>query len=109
MVNKDVEKLYQRRGYVFYSCVAKILLIMKRSHSDMELAINFLCTRVSKSDVDDWEKLKRELPFLRDAIDDERIIGSEQLGERFVWINRNHAVYPNMRGHTRGSMSFGIG
>ena len=41
-----------------HSVVAKLFFIMKRARPDLEMNISFLMTRVSKSDEDDWRKLK---------------------------------------------------
>ena len=46
------------------SVAGKFLFIMKRSRPDVETAVGFLTMRVSKSDVDDWEKMKRILGFV---------------------------------------------
>ena len=47
---------------------------MKRVRPDIETSISFLMRRVSKSDVDDWGKLKRVLAYLKNTIDDVRVI-----------------------------------
>ena len=59
--------------------MAKLLYNMRRARPDLETVISFLCRRVSKSDVGDWEKLKRVLAWVQETIDDKRIIGSETL------------------------------
>ena len=63
--------------------MAKLLYVCKRSRPDVETAVAFLCTRVSKSDVFDWEKLMRLLGFLKGTIDDARFIGASSLHELF--------------------------
>ena len=54
---------------------------MKRARPDIETTIAFLMKRVSKSDTDDWKKLKSVLGFLKATIDDLRIIGAYSLTE----------------------------
>ena len=81
---------------------------MKRGQPDIESAISFLCTRVSVSTQEDWNKLRRVLCFLNQTIDDTCILGASTLGQLFVWVDGCHAVHPNMYGHTSGCMSFGI-
>ena len=44
--------------------VGKLLIIMKRSRTDLDTDMGLLMTRVSKSDVDDWGKLRRILRFV---------------------------------------------
>ena len=46
---------------------------------DIETLISFLSTRVTKSDIDDWNKLRRGLTYIKNTIDDKRIIGITSL------------------------------
>ena len=50
--------LSDERSEIFHLVVAKLLWVMKRARPDIETAISFLCTRVSRSDECDWGKLK---------------------------------------------------
>ena len=43
--------------------------------------IAFLCTRVSKSTEQDWDKLKRLMEYLKDTLDDELCLGADNLEE----------------------------
>lgn len=82
---------------------------MKRARPDLETAISFLCTRVSKSNLDDWKKLRRVIAFIKCTIDDVRIIGAHDLKSIFTWIDAAHAVNADMRSQTGGAMSMGLG
>ena len=82
---------------------------MKRGRPDIETAVSYLMTRVSKSNTRDWEKLKRCLNFLKGTFNDTRTIGADSLRDLHVWIDDSHAIHENMRGHTGGAMSMGIG
>ena len=82
---------------------------MKQGCPDIETVISFLYTRASDPTEEDWDKLRRVLCFLNQTIDDKLILGADSLGKLFVWIDGSHAVHPNMRGHTGGCISFGIG
>ena len=64
--------------------------------------------RVSKSDVDDLEKLRRVIRFLKGTIDELRVIGATSLTEILIFIDSAYAVQSNMRSHTGGLSSFGI-
>lgn len=57
-VNENAPKLDEECAKTFHSVVAKLLHVTKRSRPDIETAIAFLMTRVSKCDEDDWKKLK---------------------------------------------------
>ena len=51
-VNPEGIPLSEHKKDDFHSIAAKLLWIMKRARPDLETAISFLCTRVSKSDED---------------------------------------------------------
>ena len=103
-------QLSAKKSEIFHSVTAKLLFITKRARPDIDPTIQFMSTRVSKSDVDDWQKLKRFLQFLYCTIDDERINGLESLSDVFTWIDAAYAgVYPGMKSQTGGCMSFGWG
>ena len=82
---------------------------MKRARPDIETGVSFLMKRVAKSDVDDWKKLRRVIGFLKRTIDELRIIGATSLTEIMSFIDSAYAVHENMRSHTGGLVSFGIG
>ena len=108
-VREDAELLDKEKSEVFHSVVAKLLYIMKRTRPDLEPTVAFLSTRVSCSTVDDWNKLKRLLQFIKGTINDKRIIGANGLNDLLTWVDAAYAVHPNMRSHTGGCMSFGLG
>lgn len=51
--NEKCLKLEGAQSELFHSIVAKLSWIIKRARPDLEVAISFLCTRVSKSNEDD--------------------------------------------------------
>ena len=63
-VNPDCELLSEDKSDTFHSIIAKLLWIMKRARPDLETAISYSCTRVSKSNLDDWRKLRRVIAFM---------------------------------------------
>jgi hypothetical protein len=109
VVDEKSEQLNDAKSEIFHSVVAKLLFIMKRSRPDLEPTISFLMKRVSKSDVDDWKKLKRCLGFIKGTIEDKRILGADSLDTLYTWVDASHAVHMNMRGHTGGIISMGKG
>ena len=56
-----------------------LLYIAKRARPDLETAVAFLTTRVSKSDVYDWKQLERVLIWILNTIDDKCVIGASSL------------------------------
>lgn len=108
-VDEASTPLDRKKQDIFHSVVARLLWIMKRSRPDLETAVSFLCTRVSCSTTEDWNKLKRVLQFVNQTKSDERTIKADNLSEMLTWIDASYAVHPNMRGHTGGAISFGKG
>lgn len=105
----DSKDLSKNRSDIFHSTVAKLLFTGKRGRPDLEPYIAYLCTRVSKSNEDDWLKLKRVMQFALQTIKDKRIIGAKSLSELYTWIDAAYTVHPDMRSHTGGMMSLGHG
>jgi hypothetical protein len=108
-VNDQATKLSDKQKEIFHSVTAKLLYLEKRARPDIEPTVAYLCTRVDKCDEDDWKKLKRVLKWLKLTIDDNRIIGCDNLHSILTWIDAAFAVHQNMRSQTGGAMSFGWG
>ncbi len=51
MVSKELD---EAKGNIFHSVTANLLFIMKRIRPDVETAISYLMTRVSKNSEKDW-------------------------------------------------------
>ena len=107
--NDDCEKLTIIKSEAFHLIAAKILHVIKRARPYLETAVNRMCTRVSKSDLDFWKKLRRVISFIKVTIDDKRIICTKSLSAIFIWVNTAHAVNPDMKSQTGGTMTMGIG
>ena len=69
--------------------------------------MNFLCTRVDRSDVYDWKKLKRVITWSQHTNNYVRIIGCYNLDSLFTWVDASYAVWDNTRIHTDLCMSMG--
>ena len=97
------------RSKVFHSVSAKLLYVSIRARMDLLLATGFLCTRVSKSTVEDESKLKRLLEYVYGSLDLEYTIGADNMGQFRSWVDASYAVHPDMKSHTGGVISFGTG
>ena len=93
IVQEEAIQLNKGRSETLHSVVAKLLFIMKRERPDLETTISFLMTRVSKSNEDDWRKLKQYLDFIKGTINDKRIIGADNISDLFVWVDASHAIH----------------
>lgn len=87
----------------------KLLFITKRAKLDIETAISLLTKKVSKSDKDDWEKLKRVLIWCKNTINDARVVGATSFTDMLTWIDAAYAVHTSIKIHTGGVMPMVIG
>ena len=97
---------------MFHSVTQKLLFVANMFRPDIQPTptLSFLCTRVQKSNVTDWEKLKRLLQFINGTIDEKLTLSADK-GLTFMktWVDASYAVHPNMRGHTGGCLTLGRG
>ena len=111
-VSGPAEELTPVQQQKFKSIVPKLIWITKRGRPDIELAVSFLCTRVSKCNGSDWKKLRRVLRYLYGTINDVRILSMENMDTiftSFTFVDVAYAVHHDMRSHTGGGLSLGRG
>jgi hypothetical protein len=89
--------------------VAKLLYLSLRARVDILLPAIFLCTRVSISTEQDEAKLRRLLEYIYGSLNDEYILGADDMGRMHSWVDASFAVHPGMKSHTGGVISFGRG
>ena len=82
---------------------------MKKFRNDLEPTVDFLCTIVTKSKEDEWQKLQRILAWVKKTIKYERVIGASSIQYIFTWVDALHPVHADMQNKTGGSMSMGWG
>ena len=69
----------------------------------------FLCTRLSKSTEQDWEKLRRLLDYLQGTANLRIVLGSDGLSTLRVYADASYPIHVDMKGHTGGLVSLGKG
>ena len=106
---KDSPELGENRSEIFHHIVAKLLYVSKQIRMDISPTIVFLCTRVSKSMEQYWEKLSRLLGYLNGTKKLRRILGSDSLSSLTTYVDVSYAIYMDMKGHTGGLVSLGKG
>jgi hypothetical protein len=108
-VDEDATKLKTEQKEIFHRITAKLLFVSRRGRPDIQLPIAFLCTRTTKSDIDDWKKLKRLLQYLHTSVDLTLTLSAEDMTVIKWWVDASYAVHENMRSHTGATMSIGRG
>jgi hypothetical protein len=109
VMNEDSIKLPETQKAGFHNVVAKALYVAKRARPDIAVAISYLTTRVRNPDIDDWSKLHHLIEYLRSTIDMPLTLGDTSGGVLHWYVDAAFAVHPNMRGHSGGALTLGIG
>ena len=80
-----------------------------RARPDILTAVSFLCTRVSKPDVDDRYKLRRVLQYLRSTPKLHLTLECENLTDLCWHIDASYAVHQDLKSHSGGVFLMGRG
>lgn len=94
---------------LFRRLVCKLLYVGLRGRSDILTALSFLTTRLSCPTEHDLRKLRRLLEYLHGTLDFSLVLGADNLGTIYTWVDASYAVHADMRSHTGGVISFGTG
>jgi hypothetical protein len=108
-VDEDCEKLAQVKAVELHNLVAKTLYATKRARPDTCTAITFLTTRVCEPDKDDWTTWVHLMRYIRGTRTMPLILSANRSGILKWWVDASFNVHPNMRGHSGGGMSLGLG
>jgi len=108
-VNDDAVKLNKGKAKSFHSIVAMMLFVTKQARPDTALAIAFLTTRVREPDEDDWLKLGHLIVYLRSTRKLPLVLGAKNTGVLHWYVDASFATHQDMRGHTGGALTLGIG
>ena len=99
-IDEKAEKVSPSAAAIFHRVTAKLLYVSFRARMDLLLATRFLPTRVSKSTHQDLAKRKRLLEYISGSLDDEYVIGTDDLGRLRTWVDASYAVHPDCKSHT---------
>ena len=97
---RESTKLDEERAENFHSVVALLLFVSRRCRLDIQTALAFLTTRVSEPTLDDWNKLKRVLQYLRGTIDLKLTLGADDILKAKTWVDVSYGVHDDCRSHT---------
>ena len=107
--NQSPDVLDSATADMFHTLVAKLLFLSKRSRPDIQLAVAFLCTRVTRPDADDYKKLTRVIKYLRQTEDMALTIECDSLLVTKWWVDASFGCHEDLKSHTGGMMSLGKG
>ena len=99
-IDASAEKLSEEVGKTFHSRVAKLLYMALRTRPDILVAVSFLSTRVTKSTVQDWDKLERVLRYINMTPDLGVVLRAEEGLKVMGHVDASFAVHPDMKGQS---------
>jgi hypothetical protein len=109
MVDEDLAKLPEQQKAALHNVVAKALYVAKRAWPNIAVSVSFLTTRVRCPDVQDWVKLRHLVEYLLSTVDLPLNLGATSGGVLHWYVGAAFVVHPNMRGHSRGALTLGLG
>jgi hypothetical protein len=86
-----------------------LLHLSQRARPDIRTAASFLCTRLQKSDKDNYKKLARVMKYLQYTVDLPLTLSSDGSGVLTWWVDASYVIHPDMKGHIGGVLSTGQG
>jgi hypothetical protein len=108
-VDPVAQPLSDKDREIFHRIVAKLLFLCKRARPDILVAIAFLTSRTTCSDIDNWKKLRQTIQYLYGTQDITLTLSAQNLTVVKWCVDASYAVHPNMRSHTGASMTLGCG
>lgn len=108
-VDSNSPKFPETKRKLFHQIFQLMLYIGLRGRKDLMTAISFLTQRVLCATEEDYSKLRRLMNYIHSAFDLIAIVGIEDLGRMYTWIDSAYTVHRNIRGHTGGACSFDTG
>jgi hypothetical protein len=106
-VDKDALKLSLLEAKSFHSMIMMMLYVTKQARPDTAIAVAFLTTRVREPDVDDWQKLKHLIEYLKSTHDLPLVLGALNTGVLHWHVDASFATHPDMRDHTKEVLTMG--
>ena len=108
-INENATKLSLQDKKTFHSTVAKLLYMCKRTRPDMLLTVNFLTTRISSPDIDDWNKLMRLLKYLNGTKEFGIALEVDNYIEVKGYIDASYGIHPDRKSHNGMTITLGKG
>ena len=106
-VNDEAKKIDEERAEIFHMTIAKCLFLCKRARPDIQVAVAFLSTRVTKPDEDDWKKLVRLVKYLFGTKNLSLNLSAGEDSKWEWWVDSAYAVHPNLSLHTGVAFTMG--
>ena len=90
---------------VMHLPMAQLLFLCGCARRDIQVAVEFLTTRVKKPDIDDWGKLRRVLKYLKGTKYMKLTPTIDDLSMIRWWVDGSDRTHHDCKGHTGSMMS----
>ena len=107
-VDDDSPRLLQKDADIFHCHVARLLFASKRA-SDIQVCVEFLCTRVKSPTEQDYKKLGRVIRYQHETVHLSLVKDAEDSKILTLNINASFTVHPDCKSHTGSCLMLGHG
>ena len=108
-VNDNSPPLNQDDGDCFHTMVTKLLFLSERARPDIQQAVAFLTTRISKSTEEDYKKLGRIIRYLRGEPSLPLTLQCNNVHVIKWWIDASVGVHQDLKSQTGATVLMGKG
>jgi len=108
-IDETKPRVDERRRRLFHRLVYRLIYTAIRGRRDLQTVISFLSKRHLECNEHDYAKLRRLIHYIHATKNIECIIGIKNIGLLTTFVDASYAVHMNMRSHSGGAMTFGIG
>ena len=106
-VDYDSPSLPSKDAELFHCHVVRLLFASKRTRSDIQVCVAFLCTRVKSPIEQDYKKLGRFITYMKETIHLPLVIGADDSGTLTWNIDVLFVVHPDCKYHTGACLTLG--
>jgi hypothetical protein len=103
------KKLRAKQAKVFHTFVMKGMFLCKGGHQDIQPAVAFMATRVTKPNEGDWKKLVKMMNFLKATKNNIATMSTNDSNSIKWYVDMSFAVHKDMRSHTGATTTLGSG
>ena len=109
-INKDNPENLSKEGTIMLHHVTEnMLYLAKRARPELQLGVNFLCTRMKGPDKDDWKKLTRLMRYILSTIGIPLILGIDDTSTLHFYVDAAFGVHRDMKSRTGIMTTMGQG
>lgn len=103
-VNKNLPLLNQNQTDLLHCLVLKLLFTSNRAQSDIQVTVEFLCSRVKEHTEQDYKKMGQVIKYVTETIRVPLILGLDD-SKTLIWnVDVSYSVHPDMKSHTVASL-----